>query len=102
MGIGFVKYTLQPHLVRIEQEINRKLWPSRQKYFVEFNAAGLERGDIKSRYDAYRVALGGAGMPGFLAPNEIRRFENMPPVEGGDKLSTGMQDAQKPAASSAV
>ena len=25
MGIGFVKYTLQRHLVKIEQELNRKL-----------------------------------------------------------------------------
>ena len=27
MSIGFVRYTLTPHLRRIEQELNRKLWP---------------------------------------------------------------------------
>lgn len=88
-SIGFVKYTLQRHLVKFEQELNRKLWPTRERYFVEFNTAGLERGDYKSRNEGYRIALGRAGEPGWMTVNEVRRLENMPPVEGGDQLNQG-------------
>jgi len=89
MGIGFVKYTLARHLTKIEQELNRKIWPFTKKYLVEFNTAGLERGDYKTRQEGYRVGIGRAGEPGWLTVNEVRRIENMPPVEGGDQLNTG-------------
>lgn len=79
MGIGFVRYTLQRHLTPIAQELNSKLWPVRQKYFVEHVTAALERGDLKARYDAYRTALGRAGEMPFMDADEIRRRENMPP-----------------------
>jgi len=92
MGIGFVKYTLQRHLVKFEQELNRKLWPTRSRYFVEFNTSGLERGDYKSRNEGYRIALGRAGEPGWLTVNEVRRIENLPPVDGGDTLPKGNAD----------
>lgn len=78
MGIGFVKYTLQRHLVKIEQEINRKVH-RQSKNFAEFLTAGIERGDTKTRYEAYRIAVGRAGEPGWLDPDEIRRFENLGP-----------------------
>lgn len=90
MSIGFVKYTLSRHLTKIEQEINRKVWPVSQKYFAEFNTAGLERGDYKTRNEGYRIALGRAGEPGWMTTNEIRRIENMPPVDGGDVFNAGL------------
>lgn len=77
-GIGFVRYTLQRHLTPLSQELNSKLWPVRQKYFVEHITAALERGDLKARYEAYRIALGRAGEMPFVEPDEIRRLENMP------------------------
>lgn len=96
MGIGFVKYTLQRHLVAIEQEINHKFFKT-SRNFAEFTTAGLERGDIKSRNESYRIALGRAGEPGWMTVNEVRALENMPPIEGGDSLnadtSTGDDDA---------
>lgn len=99
MSIGFVKYTLQRHLKKFEQEINRKLWPNRARYFVEFNTAGLERGDYKTRMEGYRIGLGRAGEPGWLKVNEVRKLENLPPVEGGDTLNNGSTtNAQTPAA----
>ncbi len=78
-SIGFVRYTLQRHLNAIAQEINRKLWPIRQRYFVEHVTNALERGDLKSRYEAYRIALGRAGEQSWIAADEIRRLENMAP-----------------------
>lgn len=86
MSLGFVKYTLQRHLVKFEQEINRKVFRTAAR-FCEFNTAGLERGDFKSRMEGYRIAVGRAGEPGWMTTNEIRRLENLPPVEGGDTLA---------------
>jgi len=86
MGIGFVKYTLSRHLVGIEQECNHKLFE--RPYFCEFMTAGLERGDTIGRFNAYRVALGRAGEPGFMTVNEVRKAENLPPVTDGDLLNT--------------
>lgn len=78
MSIGFVKYTLQRHLVKFEQEINRKVFRTARN-FCEFNTAGLERGDIKTRFEAYRIAAGRAGEMPWMGIDEIRRLENLPP-----------------------
>jgi len=94
MGIGFTKYTLQRHLVKIEQEFNRKCFKT-ARHFSEFDTKGLERGDIKTRTDSYRAALGRAGEPGWMSVNEIRRAENMPPIDGGDEISKGVTNGQQ-------
>jgi len=91
MSIGFVKYTLMRHLVKFQQELNRKLFTGsdHKKYYFEFKTAGLERGDIKTRYEAYRIALGRAGEPGWATPNEIRKLENQEPLDDGNNRYTG-------------
>ncbi len=85
-GIGFVQYTLAPHLNRIEQEINRKCFRT-ERLFVEFNVEGLLRGDSKARADYYTRALGGTQNPAWMTPNEVRRLENLPPLPSGDELA---------------
>lgn len=77
MSIGFVKYTLQRHLVAFEQELNHKLFKT-SRNFCEFVTAGLERGDLKGRFEAYRIAMGRAGEPAWMTAAEVRRLENMP------------------------
>ncbi|EBW4472111.1 phage portal protein, partial [Salmonella enterica subsp. enterica serovar Lattenkamp] len=52
--------------------------------YIEFNVSGLLRGDQKSRYESY--ALGRQW--GWLSVNDIRRMENLPPIQGGDKYLT--------------
>lgn len=94
-GIGFVRYTLQRHLTPIAQECNSKLWPVRQKYFVEHITAALERGDLKSRYEAYRIGMGRAGEQPWLSSDEVRRLENMAP--NPDLSINGAANAQPPA-----
>lgn len=89
MSIGFVKYTLQRHLVKIEQELNRKLFGSQRKYFVEFNTAGLERGDYKTRMEGYRIALGRAGEQPWMDVDEVRKLENLPKSNGKLKPNSG-------------
>ncbi len=89
MGRGFVKYTLLRDLVKIAQEFNRKLWPSQEKYFVEHDVSGIERGDLKSENEALRIALGRAGEPGWLSVNEVRHQKLLPPIEGGNEIFKG-------------
>lgn len=84
--LGFVKYTVKPHLCRWEEELNRKLFRSAGG-FVEFELDGLLRGDSKAQAEAFRSALGGPGTgDGYMTINEIRRLKNLPPAADGNKL----------------
>lgn len=92
MGIGFVQYTLDPHLHAIEQEINRKFYRTAAN-FVEFNREGLLRGDSKARSEFYGRAIGGPGSgDGWMTINEVRAKENMPAAPGGDELYRAPRD----------
>ncbi len=98
MSIGFVKYTIMRHLRKFEQEINRKALRDKD-IFAEFTTAGIERGDLKSRYEAHRMSIGRAGEPGFMTVNEVRKLENLPPIDGGDILNKGDNNAPNAQAS---
>ena len=82
MGISLVTYSFMPWIKRIEQEKERKLLTKKQQgvLIIRFNVDGLLRGDIKSRYEAYAIAKNN----GYMSANDIRKKENMPPIEGGD------------------
>lgn len=81
--IGFVTHTLRPWFVRWEQEVNRTLLTKaeRQEYFVEFNAEGLLRGDIKTRYEAYHIGIN----DGLMTRETVQNIENLPTYTGSDK-----------------
>ena len=84
-SLEFVKYTLDPWVVRWEQSIQRTLFTPTEKrqYFVKFNVEGLLRGDYASRMSGYATAR----QNGWMSANDIRELENMdriPPEEGGD------------------
>jgi hypothetical protein len=81
MSIGFVTYTLMPWLSRWQQAISRDLILAPDSYFAEFLVAGLLKGDVGSRYNAYNIGRNG----GWLSVNEIRQKENMNPIAGGDE-----------------
>lgn len=89
-SIGFVTYTLRPHLRRFAKELNRRLFApvsgKRSEFFAEFDVDGLLQGDAKARGEFYRIALGGNQLPGFMTQNEVRRRQNLPPLPGGDDL----------------
>jgi len=74
---------LAPMAKRIEQAMNMALLTpeSRKNYFIEHDLAGLLRGDMKSRYEGYRIGREW----GWLSPNEIRGWENLPNIENGDE-----------------
>lgn len=81
-SIEFVTHTLQPWAVRWEEAISYELFSAQAQatYFAEFLMDALLRGDMASRYTAYKTGRDG----GWLCPNDIREAENMNPVEGGD------------------
>jgi HK97 family phage portal protein len=84
---GFVQYTLQPWLRKIEQELNRKLFPRDTGKFIEFYRDALIEGDSAAQGAYFRLALGGpGGGDGFMSVNEIRKIKRMAPVEGGDVI----------------
>ena len=93
--IQYVVFGLLPWVKRHEQAMMRDfLLPAdRRNYFIEFNLAGLLRGDQKTRYEAYAMGR----QWGWLSVNDIRRLENMPPVPGGDTYlqPLNMVDASK-------
>ncbi|MBN9093002.1 phage portal protein [Pandoraea pnomenusa] len=94
-GINFVKYTLQRHMVKIAQELNRKVVRNATRT-VQHDVTSLERGDLKSLYDSLRVAIGRPGEPGFMTVNEARRKVNLPVHQDGDTLFKGTNDGAKP------
>ena len=84
-SLEFVKYTLEPWLVRWEQSMIRSLLtPSeKQVYFIKFNVDGLLRGDYASRMSGYATAR----QNGWMSANDIRELENLdriPAEDGGD------------------
>lgn len=98
MGRGFVQYTLQPWLRKIEQELNRKLFPRDTGKFVEFYRDALIEGDSAAQGTYFRSALGGPGSgDAHMTVNEVRRIKRMAPVEGGDVLYRAPRDPGKPA-----
>jgi phage portal protein BeeE len=54
----------------------------REQLFLEFRVEDLLRGDIKSRFEAYRQAVGSS----FMTANEARRLEDLPPIADADAL----------------
>jgi HK97 family phage portal protein len=84
-SLEFVKYTLDPWVIRWEQAISRALLRQDEKkqYFAKFNVDGLLRGDYVSRMNGYATAR----QNGWMSANDIRELENLdriPPELGGD------------------
>ena len=81
---GFYKLNLRPYLERIEASVKTWLFTPEEanQYEFEFDFEGLLRSDLKSRLEGYRTAVAGT----ILTPNEVRRIEGWPRVEGGDVL----------------
>lgn len=87
MSRAFVTYTLQPHLVRIEQELNRKLFPRNPNRVIQFDRDALIEGDSKAQAEYNRAALGGPGSgQGWMTVNEIRKSKGLAPVADGDVI----------------
>ena len=98
-SLEFVKYTLDPWVIRWEQAMNKSLLLESEKkdVFTKFNVDGLLRGDYASRMTGYATAR----QNGWMSANDIRQLENLdriPEELGGDLYlingaMTKLQDA---------
>ena len=84
-SLEFVKYTLDPWVIRWEQSLQKALLLSGEKtqYFIKLNVDGLLRGDYQSRMNGYATGR----QNGWFSANDIREMENLNPIsteEGGD------------------
>lgn len=84
-SLEFVKYTLDPWVLRWEQSLMRSLLSQTEKkvYFIKFNLEGLLRGDYQSRMSGYAIGR----QNGWMSANDIRELENLDRIsveEGGD------------------
>ena len=70
--IGYAKHTITPWCVRIEQELNRKLFTRGSGLYCKFSLDALMRGDFASRMAGLQIAV---GRP-WLSVNEARELED--------------------------
>lgn len=83
--LSFVTHTVRPWTENVSAELNGSVVVGAPDYFAEFVLEGLLKGDIKTRYDAYRIGIAS----GFLNRNEVRTTENLNP--GPPELDTYLE-----------
>lgn len=83
--VSFEKFTIQPWLRRIEGAIERDILADDDTLYAEFLVEGLLRSDITTRYQAYEIALRNR----WMTPDEVRRKENMGPMQSAENDSPG-------------
>jgi HK97 family phage portal protein len=91
-NINFVTHTLRPYIAKMEDAYSTLL---PQGAFIRFNVDGLLRGDFSTRMQGYSIG----SQAGFLSVNDIRRFEDLRPVEGGDVYRVPLANVDLGAAS---
>ena len=84
-SLEFVKYTLDPWVIRWEQSLFKSLLTEEEKksYFFKLNVEGLLRGDYASRMSGYATAR----QNGWMSANDIRQLEDLDRISadlGGD------------------
>lgn len=84
--IGYAKHTITPWCVRIEQEINRKLFTRGSGLYCKFSMDALVRGDFKSLMEGLQIAV---GRP-WLSANEARELTDWNRKEGLDEVALPM------------
>jgi HK97 family phage portal protein len=86
ISAGFVAYTADDWFVMWEQALERDcLTPPSVAagYYVRVQRQALLRGDMKTRFEAYGVAI----EKRVFLPNEVRALEDMNPRAGGDDFA---------------
>ena len=89
---AFVTHTLRPWLAKLEDAFSTLLPDTA---FLSFSTDDLLRGDYATRIEGYAKML----QNGVLSANEVRRKENMRPVDGGDVVRVPLTNVNISAAS---
>lgn len=88
INLQFLTQTLNPYVVLIEDELNRKLIPAKSDLVIDLDERALLRTDSKSTADYYATLL----KSGVLSINEVREQIGYQHVEGGDLLVIPFSD----------
>ena len=83
-NINYVTDSLTSWIKRFELEIWNKLLTEAEQlqgFYAKHNVASLLRGDVKARGLFYKIMWS----LGAFSTNEIRAFEDMNPIDGGDQ-----------------
>jgi len=91
LQISWTQDSVRPYAAKIEDAYSRLLPDG---VFIRLNMDALLRGDTSARYGAYSTALDS----GWAAINDVRRLEDMPPIEGGDQLRVPLENINLAAA----
>jgi HK97 family phage portal protein len=91
-NINFVTHTLRPYIAKMEDAYSTLL---PEGAFIRFNVDGLLRGDFATRMNGYSIG----SQAGFLSVNDIRRFEDLQPVDGGEVYRVPLANVDLGAAS---
>jgi HK97 family phage portal protein len=88
----FLTFGLMPWLLAWQGALARALLTREEQeaMYFEFVVDGVVKADIRSRYEAFYRATGGAA---WLTPNEARGLENRPNIGGGDELRIPLNTA---------
>lgn len=87
---NFIKIAIMPILTAIETALNENLLTEEEKrgsFYFAFKTEDILKGDIKTRYEAYQIALNS----NFMQIDEIRNRENLKPL-GLNWIKLGLQD----------
>ncbi len=91
-NLAFVQYTLRPLTEAIERQLSTLLLPP--DAFVRFNMDSILRGTAQARAEVHRIAI----QEGWSSVNDIRKMEDMTPIEGGDVYRMPLNQAAADAA----
>jgi HK97 family phage portal protein len=90
--IAFLSHTIRPWVSKLEDAFSTLLPDTA---YLAFSTDDLLRGDYATRIEGYSKLL----QNGVLSTNEVRRKENMKPIEGGDVIRVPLANVNISAAS---
>lgn len=78
-NLAWVTHSLRPIVQKLETAFSPLLsrYPGGESAFIKFSLDGLLRADINSRMTAFSTGL----QSGFLTINDVRRFEDLTPID---------------------
>lgn len=88
MFLAHLVHTVRPWHERFGRSMDRHLLTRderRDGYYFGFVEAAFLSPAMKDKAEFYKIALGGGGNPGWLTPDQVCAFEDLPKVKGGDR-----------------
>lgn len=84
----FMKEAIMPILCAIKTALNKDFLLEKEKesFYFEFDTREITRGNIKERYEAYKVA----SETGWISKNEIRYLEDYDSIDGLDVITLNL------------